>query len=393
MRFKSGIMLCRRTDQEKNEAKSLAAFAQSSGQNRGRCHEEDPHPVRSQFQRDRDRIIHSRAFRRLEYKSQVFLNSAGDHYRTRLTHTMEVAAISRSIARSLRLNEDLAEAIALGHDLGHPPFGHPGETTLNALMQDHGGFEHNRQSVRVVEELELKYPAFNGLNLSWEVREGLSKHCLNTGFAQPSLEAQAADVADEIAYCCHDLDDGLESGLITEEQLRQLQLWRQVEEPALKEFPRLDSDRRRNYVLRCLLNRFVEDVLEESDRRLHEARPGHPDDARKHPKPLIGFSAGFHEIKGDLRRFLYLEFYHHPSIQRANDRACVCLRQLFELLVGHPHLLGQQFGIRVKKDGLHRATCDYLACMTDRYALEQHRKLIGGRSALDETVLKQSALL
>src|ERR1700735_2645524 len=203
----------RRFDLEKSEARHLAPYAQSSAESRGREHQEDQHRFRTAFQRDRDRIVHSRSFRRLEYKTQVFLNGTGDHYRTRMTHTIEVSCIARTLARSLGLNEDLAEAIALAHDLGHPPFGHLGESTLNKLMAGHGGFKHNTQSLRVVEELELKYPEFNGLNLSWEVREGLHKpfipNQLGEGFLQPSLEAQAVDLSDEIAYICHDLDDGL----------------------------------------------------------------------------------------------------------------------------------------------------------------------------------------
>src|SRR5476649_1077733 len=224
----------RRFDLEKSEARHLAACAQTCVTSRGREHPEDQHPFRMEFQRDRDRIVHSRSFRRLEYKTQVFLNGTGDHYRTSMTHTIEVSCIARTLTRALGLNEVLAEAIALAHDLGHPPFGHLGEETLNRLMAEHGGFRHNAQSLRVVEELELKYPEFNGLNLTWEVREGLHKpypaNQLGEGFISPSLEAQVVDLADQIAYICHDLDDGLESGLINEHELSNLELWRTTQE-------------------------------------------------------------------------------------------------------------------------------------------------------------------
>src|SRR5271168_586515 len=234
----------RRLDLERSEARHLAPYAQSSATTRGRVHPEDQHRLRLEFQRDRDRIVHSRSFRRLEYKTQVFLNSTGDHFRTRMTHTIEVSSIARTMARSLGLNEDLAEAIALAHDLGHPPFGHLGEETLDRLMANHGGFRHNEQSLRVVEELELKYPEFNGLNLTWEVREGLRKPYepgqLGEGFIQPSLEAQAVDLSDQIAYICHDLDDGLDSGLIDEKELASLDLWRDTHQRALGPYPHLD---------------------------------------------------------------------------------------------------------------------------------------------------------
>src|SRR5471032_3248691 len=233
----------RRFDLERSEARHLAPYSQTSSQSRGRLHPEDQHRFRLDFQRDRDRIVHSRSFRRLEYKTQVFLNGTGDHYRTRMTHTIEVSCIARTLARSLGLNEDLAEAIALAHDLGHPPFGHLGEATLNRFMNRHGGFRHNAQSLRVVEELELKYPEFNGLNLTWEVREGLHKpyppNRLIDGFIAPSLEAQAVDLSDQIAYICHDLDDGLDSGLIHEQELRELELWRTTQAEALASYPSL----------------------------------------------------------------------------------------------------------------------------------------------------------
>ena len=385
----------RRFDLEKSEARHLAPCAQSSAASRGRAHPEDSHKFRTAFQRDRDRIVHSRSFRRLEYKTQVFLNGTGDHYRTRMTHTMEVSCIARTLARALGLNEDLAEAIALAHDLGHPPFGHLGESTLHRLMADHGGFRHNAQSLRVVEELELKYPEFNGLNLTWEVREGLHKpyraNELAEGFIQPSLEAQAVDLADEIAYICHDLDDGLDSGLIHEQELRELELWRATQEEALAPYPHLEPERGRNYVLRCLLGRLVDDVINSSSAEIKKQAPESSDDARRQ-HAMILFSPDTTKLARELLTFLYTRFYHHPAIAAINRRSADCLVQLFELLVGHPHLLSPQFETRVKKDGVHRATCDYLACLTDRQVYLQHQKFIGGLPSIENLRLQQPAL-
>ena len=386
----------RRFDLERSESRHLAPFAQSSAASRGREHEEDPHRFRTAFQRDRDRVVHSRSFRRLEYKTQVFLNGTGDHYRTRMTHTIEVSCIARTLARSLGLNEDLAEAIALAHDLGHPPFGHLGESTLNRLMVDHGGFRHNAQSLRVVEELELKYPEFNGLNLTWEVREGLRKPYspdqLGDGFIQPSVEAQAVDLADEIAYICHDLDDGLDSGLIHEQELRELQLWRDTETTALTPYPHLEPERGRNYVLRTLLGALVDDVITYSSQKLREAAPADSDAVRRLP-PLITFSPEMARLAHELLTFLYSRFYHHQALASINRRSADCLVQLFELLVGRPHLLSPQFEKRIKKDGVPRAACDYLACLTDRQVYLQHQKFIGGTSSAPPLRLEQTALL
>ena len=386
----------RRLDLEKSEARHLAPYAQSSAASRGRAHPEDQHPFRPDFQRDRDRIVHSRSFRRLEYKTQVFLNGTGDHYRTRMTHTIEVSCIARTFARALGLNEDLAEAIALAHDLGHPPFGHLGEETLDRLMARHGGFRHNAQSVRVVEELELKYPLFNGLNLTWEVLEGLHKpyvpNRLIEGFIQPSLEAQAVDLADQVAYICHDLDDGLESGLIDEQELNDLELWRTTQAEALAPYPHLEAERGRYYVLRTLLGRLVDDVITHSSQAIKEHAPQTSDDARRFPA-LITFSPETAKLARELLKFLYSHFYQHPSLTAVRQRSVDCLEQLFELLVGHPHLLSPQFETRVKNDGVYRATCDYLACLTDRQVYIQHQKFIGGLASLEASRLQQPALL
>jgi dGTPase len=386
----------RRFDLEKSEARHLAPCAQSSATSRGRLHPEDSHKFRTAFQRDRDRIVHSRSFRRLEYKTQVFLNGTGDHYRTRMTHTIEVSCIARTLARALGLNEDLAEAIALAHDLGHPPFGHLGESTLHQLMADHGGFRHNAQSLRVVEELELKYPEFNGLNLTWEVREGLHKPYradeLEEGFIQPSLEAQAVDLADEIAYICHDLDDGLDSGLIREQELHGLELWRATQQEALAPYPNLEPERGRNYVLRSLLGRLVDDAITFASAEIRENAPETSDDVRRLPA-MISFPPPTAKLARELLTFLYSRFYHHPALAAINRRSADCLVQLFELLVGHPHLLSPQFEMRVKKDGVHRATCDHLACLTDRQVYLQHQKFIGGLPSIDNLHLQQPALL
>ena len=313
-----------------------------------------------------------------------------------MTHTIEVSCIARTLARALGLNEDLAEAIALAHDLGHPPFGHLGEETLNKLMAQHGGFRHNVQSVRVVEELELKYPEFNGLNLTWEVIEGLHKpypaNRLIEGFIQPSLEAQAVDLSDQIAYICHDLDDGLESGLINEQELNSLDLWRDTWKSALAPYPHLEPERGRYYVLRTLLGRLVDDVIAHASKEIKEHAPQSSDDVRRFPA-LITFSPETAQLARELLKFLYSRFYQHPALNAVRRRSVDCLEQLFELLVGHPHLLSPQFEVRVKNDGVYRATCDYLACLTDRQVYIQHQKFIGGLPSLEAMRLQQPALL
>src|SRR5262245_28422330 len=293
-------MPCTRLELEQRERLVLSPCAQFSFASRGRAHDEEPPEFRTEYQRDRDRVIHSRAFRRLEYKTQVFLNGTGDHLRTRLTHTMEVAAIARNIARALRLNEDLTETIALAHDLGHSPFGHKGEAALNRLMRTHGGFEHNRQSLRVVELLEQKYPRFPGLNLSWEVREGLAKHC--TGYDRPSrrfdckarspsLEAQVSNVADEVTYYSHDLDDGLSAGLITEEQLeRDVQIWKDAAQTVRRDYGALPDESRRYFITRCIIDCQVKDVVHTTEQRIAAAGVTSADEVRQQPRPLVQYS-------------------------------------------------------------------------------------------------------
>lgn len=368
-----------RHEWEQMERDFLQPYAQLSYASRGRIHNESVHIFRTEFQRDRDRIVHSTAFRRLEYKTQVVLNGTGDHFRTRLTHTIEVAAISRTTARTLGLNEDLTEAVALAHDLGHSPFGHPGEHTLNELMKDHGGFEHNRQSLRVVEDLEMKYPEFNGLNLTWEVREGLSKHDKSRfGVGnQPSLEAQVADAADEIAYCCSDLDDALENELISAEQLADAPLWQDIETEVRKKYSRLDFDRGRQYIIRCLINELVDDLCRQSAANIAEAKLKDADSARTQSRRLIGFSMATRAKVQNLRDFLTRNFYYNPKVSPVNQKACSILQSLYEFYHQHPNQIGEKAALRIKKDGVSRAVCDYLAGMTDSYALKKYARHIG----------------
>ena len=376
-----------REELEQIERQTLAPYAQFSGDTRGRKHAEAPPEWRTQYQRDRDRVIHSRAFRRLEYKTQVFLNGTGDHLRTRLTHTMEVAGISRNIARALRLNEDLTETIALAHDLGHSPFGHKGETVIDQLMKGHGGFEHNNHSLRIVEELEQKYPTFPGLNLSWEVREGLVKHY--TAFDHPSkrkdfaaknssLEAQVANLADEITYYSHDLDDGLDSGLLTEKELTQnVKLWASVARHVEKQHGALPDECRRYFTIRTIIDMQVKDVVGTSEALIARAGVTSADEVRLWPKILVQYSADRRKLNLELRRYLYKNLYFNPVVNEPHIRAKQILRDLFEFFLTHPAEIGEHARKRIRKLGLHRSICDYLAGMTDRYALQEHARLFG----------------
>ena len=378
-----------REDLEQIERQTLAPYAQFSGDTRGRKHAEAPPEWRTQYQRDRDRVIHSRAFRRLEYKTQVFLNGTGDHLRTRLTHTMEVAGISRNIARALKLNEDLTETIALAHDLGHSPFGHKGETVIDQLMKGHGGFEHNNHSLRIVEELEQKYPTFPGLNLSWEVREGLVKHY--TAFDHPgkrkgfdaknsSLEAQVANLADEITYYSHDLDDGLDSGLLTEKELtKNVELWATVARLVKKQHGNLPDECRRYFTIRTIIDMQVKDVVETSEALVEKTGVNSADEVRLCPKILIQYSAERRKLNLELRRYLYKNLYFNPVVNEPHVRAKQLLKDLFGFYLKHPSSLGEQGRKRIRKLGLHRAVCDYLAGMTDRYALQEHARLFDAK--------------
>jgi len=373
-----------REELEERERQTLATYAQLSSETRVRLYDE-PQPLwRTQYQRDRDRVIHSRAFRRLEYKTQVFLNGTGDHLRTRLTHTIEVAGVSRGIARALRLNEDLAESIALAHDLGHPPFGHTGEEMLDKLMKDHGGFEHNLQSLRVVTELEEKYPGFNGLNLTWETREGLAKHYTQFdkpahleefNFQSSSLEAQIANVADEVTYYSHDIDDGVDSGLITLDQLREVAIWQTTFERVNREHPGMDRERIREFTIRELIEREVGDVIATSDTNIAAAKVTSADDVRRLSKPLISYSKELKKSNQQLRDFLYKNLYFNPIKYMPHERAVEAMGELFRAYAANPRLMGESTQRRLGEVGLHRAICDYIAGMTDRFALEEYKRI------------------
>ena len=385
-----------RAQMEREESLTLASYAQHDAASAGRRYLEPRHDYRTEFQRDRARVIHSRAFRRLEYKTQVFLNGTGDHLRTRLTHTIEVASVSRTIARALGLNEDLAEAIALAHDLGHPPFGHPGEATLDRLMELHGGFDHNEQSLRIVELVESTYPEFRGLNLSFEVSEGLRKHQTfydpipgqdeSGGYRCPTLEAQIANLADEITYNSHDLDDGLDSDLISGEQLAGIALWREVRDAVHCRYPDLHGRELCASIIRRLIDRQVEDVVATSAARIDAAGVRSVDDVRHQATPLIAYSEPLLTANKELRGFLYDHLYYHPQVAEANLRACERLNDVFNAYLQAPERLGEATAARVESDGLHRTVCDYLSGMTDRYLLEEHARLFGGQSLLAETV-------
>jgi len=371
-----------RKDWEKKESLSLAPYASKSRESLGRKYPEESHDFRPEFQRDRERIVHSTAFRSLEYKTQIPLNSTGDHVRTRLTHTIEVASLSRSLCRSLALNEDLAEAIALARDLGHPPFGRPVEQALDQLMQDCGGFGRRRQSLRVVEQLEIKYPEFNGLNLTHEVREGLNP--LPRPGSHPFLESQVVDLADEIAHSCHDLEDALESGLIAPTALLGIELWKETESVVRKNYARLDPERTRRYVARCLADHLMEDATRASADSLAEAAPATAADARTFPRRLIAFTLPMRVKIQNLRTFLSENLYHHPGVREVNQRACQVLQGLFEFYHLHPHLIADRAALRIKKEGVSRAVCDFLSSLTDRTAMQHYARHVGTDGLLRE---------
>jgi dGTPase len=373
-----------RAQMEETERTTLAPFAQKSGESRGRKYTEPSHAYRTEFQRDRARIIHSRAFRRLEYKTQVFLNGTGDHLRTRLTHSIEVASISRTIARALSLNEDLAEAIALAHDLGHAPFGHSGEEMLAQCMSDHGGFEHNRQSLRVVEVLESAYPQFSGLNLTFEVREGLQKHQAfydpptpsEEKYRCPSLEAQIANLADEITYYSHDLDDAVDFEILSETQLAENTVWEGSRHAVLSRYPEAREPELHKLIIRDIIDVQVQDVVTTSAKSIVDLGVQSADEVRKQARPLIRYSDELLEANQALRKFLYKNVYYHPRVAEVNQRASEMLRRVFEAYVIDPARLGQGATKRIETEGLHRTVCDYIAGMTDRYLMEEYDRLV-----------------
>lgn len=370
-----------------------APYASQPDRSRGRRHAEPAAPTRSEYQRDRDRIVHSTAFRRLVYKTQVFLNHEGDLFRTRLTHSLEVAQLGRSIARSLQLNEDLVEAIALAHDLGHTPFGHAGQDVLNECMAEHGGFEHNLQSLRVVDALEERYLPFDGLNLSFETREGVLKHCSRRNAelleqrepggvgrrfidgTQPSLEAQLCNLADEIAYNAHDIDDGVRSGLITIEQLEAVPLFVRFRDDTLREFPNAKGRRLLFDSIRRMLSQQVYDVIDATRAHIAEHLPMNADEARRCP-PLVRFSPEMREASTELKRFLFKALYRHPQVNETTARAKRVLSELFAAYVSEPSAMPADFA---ERDDFHRAVADYIAGMTDRFAVKEHERLTGAR--------------
>jgi len=373
---------------------TLAAFACYPSRSRGRRHAEPPAPTRDAFQRDRDRIVHSTAFRRLVYKTQVFLNHEGDLFRTRLTHSLEVAQLGRSIARALRINEDLVEAIALAHDLGHTPFGHAGQDALDACMEGHGGFEHNLQSLRVVDALEHRYPQYDGLNLSFETREGILKHCSRTnaerleaaepgGVArrfldrtQPGLEAQLCNLADAIAYNAHDIDDGVRSGLISVEQLGEVPLFERYRREALAEYPDLQGRRMLYETIRRMLSAQVYDVIDATGAALRSAQPADADAVRQSP-PLVRFSPGMQAQSDELKRFLFRNLYRHPQVTQTTDQAQQVVRALFDAYLERAAEMPGSFAGRPDR---FRAVADYIAGMTDRFAMREHERLTGRRA-------------
>lgn len=367
------------------EDKNLAPYAARSKNTKGRFHSEPSHPYRTEFQRDRERIIHSHAFRRLEYKTQVFVNHEGDHYRTRLTHTIEVSQIARSIARALRLNEDLAESIALAHDLGHTPFGHSGERELNELLKDKGGFEHNRQSLRVVETLEQRYDSFSGLNLTWETLEGIIKHSSYYDHPEissyapdelPALEAQIIDYADEIAYNNHDLDDGLSSGMLTHDAVSELEIWKMaINSIKGRDHAPVNSKYFESEVIRAMINILATDIIVVTVENIAKHSVTNYEGVRKASEKLVGFSDDVVRANDELKKFLNEKLYQHYRVVRMSIKARKVIRDLFTIYNEHPNALPDDYFNRIKTDGLESTISDYIAGMTDRYAMQEHQKL------------------
>ena len=368
------------------ERPDLAEYAAKSSQSRGRKYPEDLRDDRPAFERDRDRIVHCAAFRRLEYKTQVFVNHEGDYYRTRLTHSLEVAQIGKAIARRLKLNEELTEALALAHDLGHTPFGHTGEEVLNRLMEGHGGFEHNLQSLRVVDELEERYPGFNGLNLSWETREGIIKH--SSPYDRPAgiiadffpgtvplIEAQIINYADEIAYNNHDIDDGLKSGLITLSQLEKVELWKEVYESVGMLYPGIDPDRKKHQTISALIGLLIKDLSVTATENIGSYSIHSIDDLRRVNRQVISFSPDIAEKSRKLKHFLLENLYRHFKVERMRVKAERYLSQLFETYIKHPTLLPRKYLKKMDSFGRERVVCDYIAGMTDRFALDEFKRL------------------
>ena len=369
------------------ERQDLAEYAALSASSHGRKYQELYKDDRPAYERDRDRIIHCAAFRRLEYKTQVFVNHEGDYYRTRLTHSLEVAQIGRGIARRLKLNEDLVEALALSHDLGHTPFGHTGEEVLNRLMSSYGGFEHNRQSLRIVEYLEERYPDFNGLNLSWEVREGIIKHSSDYDIPDGSgleeyrpdmratMEAQIIDLADEIAYNNHDIDDGLKAGYLDMETLMNVDLWAETYARVVEKHPSLPADRQILQTISHLIGFLILDLVEQTRANVTAAGINSLDDVRRLNANLVMFSSDTAKRNRELKAFLYKNLYSHYKVERMRIKAERFLTMLFENYLEHPTLLPTSYQDSYSQRGIERVVCDYIAGMTDRYALDEYKRL------------------
>lgn len=374
-----------RKEIESREDRELAPYAMKSKDSRGRKYPENEHQYRSVYQRDRDRIIHSTAFRRLEYKTQVFVNHEGDYYRTRLTHTIEVSQIARSIARVLNLNEDLAEAISLAHDLGHTPFGHSGEDALKKLMEGHGGFEHNLHGLRVVDTLEQKYPDFPGLNLSWEVKESIVKHVSPRNVAsaaaeyntneQPLLEAQIVDKADSIAYDNHDLDDSLKAGIITDGELQSVELWRETQKKVKQKHVISDNAILIAQTIKTLIDIEVTDLLENTLSIVKREGVRTVGDVRGYSGLIVSFSPELSEQKKKLQSFLFKNVYQHYRVARMSDKAKRFVEELFAAFIKNPRQLPLEYQRWVEKAGLYQGVCDYIAGMTDRFAQDEYKKL------------------
>ncbi|MDF1498926.1 MAG: deoxyguanosinetriphosphate triphosphohydrolase [Anaerolineales bacterium] len=368
---------------ERLENQQLAPYGFRSADSRGRAYPDKQPAYRTAFQRDRDRILHTTAFRRLEYKTQVFVITEGDYYRTRLTHTLEVAQIGRTLARALGANEDLVEAICLAHDLGHTPFGHAGERALSILMDAHGGFNHNTQSLRIVTHLEQRYPDFPGLNLTWEVREGIVKHeteydISEAGEYEPEkrghLEAQIANAADETAYTAHDLDDGLRSGLLNPEIMRSIALWRQISESVGWEQGRLDElDRHR--LIRRLIGILIGELLSHTGKQLSENKIGSVSDVQNHTANVVGLPEGMQAKNRELKSFLYDHMYRHHRVYRMQVKAERILADLFNAYTEHPAILPEEIQAKAENADFYRVIADYIAGMTDRFALDEHSRL------------------
>jgi dGTPase len=377
-------MLRTREDLEEIEARTLAPYAMRSRDSRGRRAPEPPHPMRTCFQRDRDRVVHSAAFRRLEYKTQVFVNHEGDYYRTRLTHTLEAAQITRTVAGTLGVNRDLAEAVALAHDLGHTPFGHAGERVLNDLMRPHGGFDHNAQSLRTVDWIEVRYPNFRGLNLTHEVREGIIKHSAFKGRPAalefdpelyPCLEAQIVDFADEIAYLAHDADDGLKSGMLTTAELERSELYRDAHAAALASNPSAEERIVRYQTVIRMIDAMVTDLVTNIDRELTRGSIADAEAVRRAGRALAGFGPHIGAMVKELKQIMRDRLYRHYRVSRMTEKAGRVLARLFETYMAEPRQIPEHVLAQAEHDSLARVVADYIAGMTDRFALDEYRKL------------------